>query len=1036
MKEDAFLSRKTFACLLKEYRPCYEEMASLLNNGVLKSWCKKTKSDSEKLSKYLKRYSDLETLIRLHNKTFLANHLKKDKEYLDSILKEDDPSIVLDEDQRKVVLSDEDYTLVVAGAGAGKTTVLEAKAKYLVEKQHVDPARILLISFTKKATEELKERFARLNLNCKIATFHSLGNEIIAKQEEERHTIVSDGFLFDTLREYLESRLKDEAFMAKINLFFASYLESPLASNVGVDLYKKILAKDDLTTMREDLKKSLDDYKGELSRQKISIQGERVRSYQELSIANFLFLNGIEYEYEPLYPFHIAGSSKPYSPDFKISQNGKEAYLEHYGVSESLTNDRFSPVELQRYKRHIFDKELLHKKHGTLLLHTFSSYNDGKDLIVHLQEELERAGFALSPRPASTLYKELLTQAEDRYFFRLITLLSNFINRFKTDNFKAEKWSDFKAVARVQGDERTLLFLDIANQCYYAYEQALKKRNAIDFQDMINNASDVLDCKIAANEKLPFDYIFVDEYQDISLQRFDMAEKLSKCCSAKILAVGDDWQSIYRFSGSNITLFTDFEKKMGYADVLYLRATHRNSQELIDIAGSFVMKNDLQKKKELTSSKTIIDPVLIYSYDDAYRKQEKEGENPFYRLGEAVVEALQDIYDRFGSSKSVLLLGRYNFEGGKLGKLSKFFTYSIEKKKISWNKHPDMPITFMTAHSSKGLGFDNVIVLNGKDDVLGFPSKIEEDPVMKLVLADNKEIDYAEERRLFYVALTRTKNRVYLITPKNHPSVFIKEISGNYKNIVLNGPELSSSSIAQSRYICPRCGYPLQKRAPKWNIKASKGLTLYVCSNDPEVCGFVTNDISGGKMCIQKCPKCLDGYLIVKKIKKDNVDTGERILGCTNFSKDSTGCDFALFGEEAYGEATDACRDGKVYKKGIPLESCLLAGVPVMDLLVALDYLFGKFLQGRRFSWSRTLLVSYLTGDETHKGIETFGLKGERGFGYLEKKYSKLLYAILDYLVSAGFVIETSKGNFRNYVKGGVPVSEQLARRLFECFVR
>ena len=194
----------------------------------------------------------------------------------------------------------------------------------------------------------------------------------------------------------------------------------------------------------------------------------------------------------------------------------------------------------------------------------------------------------------------------------------------------------------------------------------MKEANGIDFEDMINNASDILEEKIKRHEKIPYDYIFIDEYQDISTQRFNLAEKLSKCSDAKILAVGDDWQSIFRFSGADITLFTDFEKKMGYGKSLYLTHTHRNSQELIDSAGSFVMVNGLQKKKSLKSDKHIQDPIVIMSYDDQYASRSAIAKDPtvspYYRMGKAIEAALENIHDKFGDDKTVLLLGRYNFE--------------------------------------------------------------------------------------------------------------------------------------------------------------------------------------------------------------------------------------------------------------------------------------------------------------------------------------------------------------------------------------
>ena len=187
---------------------------------------------------------------------------------------------------------------------------------------------------------------------------------------------------------------------------------------------------------------------------------------------------------------------------------------------------------------------------------------------------------------------------------------------------------------------------------------------------------------------------------------------------------------------------------------------------------------------------------------------------------------------------------------------------------------------------------DNVIIINAKDEIYGFPSKVDDDPVLNLVVSNDTSYNYAEERRLFYVALTRTKNRVFIVTPEKRPSEFIKELLSDpksYPNVTLQGElktDLSISNIVKDR--CPICGYPMQLR---WN--KNYGLRLWICTNDQEVCGFMTNDQRGGELSIQKCDWCKDGYLVVKKGRT------EYILGCTNYKPDKSGCG-RLLSQEHY----------------------------------------------------------------------------------------------------------------------------------------
>ena len=539
---------------------------------------------------------------------------------------------------------------------------------------------------------------------------------------------------------------------------------------------------------------------------------------------------------------------------------------------------RTNSTRLNReYKKAINDKIQIHQKHGTKLIYTYSKYNDGKSLIDHLTELLKENGIVSNPRSSEEVLNKLALIQENKYIAKMVYLICDFIKNFKTNGYTEDKFYEF---IRIVKSERTKLFLEICRECYLEYQRTLSRNNAVDFQDMINDAARALREVAALKEKLHFKYIIIDEYQDISRQRFDMAKELSKVTDAKIIAVGDDWQSIFAFSGSDVTLFTKFCEKMGYGEELKITRTYRNAQEVIDIAGGFIQKNDAQIKKSLISPKHIEDPVIVVSYDDTPKKwNERATEGgPLHKMARALEYSIGEIVAKHGSKTSILLIGRYNYDGETLSRTGAF-EYNANGSKVYSKKYPQADITFLTAHSSKGLGYDNVIIINAKDAVYGFPSKIEDDPVMKLVIKQSDEMDYAEERRLFYVALTRTKNRVFIIAPEKHPSEFVLELKAEYKNIVLKGEFNPEPHGLLTNKVCPICGYPLQRRHRK-----DCAMNLWVCTNEPEVCGFVSNNLVGGKMYIQKCTECVDGYLIVKT--KD----GHPFLGCTNYTHDGKGC--------------------------------------------------------------------------------------------------------------------------------------------------
>lgn len=887
---DKFIARSDYKHLINEYRNTFEFCQTLTSSGLLKDYIKKHKLDESSILYFSNAYDSIKeleidsTIIKEHNNQYIQKHLVSEKNYLDNILKSCDPAISLDDEQREVVLSDEDHTLVIAGAGAGKTTTVAAKVKYLVEKRQIDPLKILVISFTNKAVSELRERINNsLHINCPITTFHSTGYAILKKGDIEGRRIVEGGYMYSIVNEYLKYRvLRNSELIEKLILFFGSYFSAPYEGN-KLNEYFQYIAKADFSTLKSNLHEYILQIIDRRNQKIQTLNNETVRSLEEVRIANFLYMNNIEYEYEPIYQYRILDANKPYTPDFRIKQENKTTYIEHFGITEEGQNSRYSQEELNKYKSQINDKVLLHRKHKTDLIYTFSKYKDKRDFLEHLKEQLLKRGYKLQPKPAHEIYQKLVDVEENKYITKLTLLICNFISNFKTQGYKSSQFDEFKSTNK---NVRTKLFLDICHVCYLEYQKSLKENHCIDFQDMINESAEMIHKKQIAKEQLDFKYIIVDEYQDISRQRYNLIRELSTLCQAKIMAVGDDWQSIYAFSGSILPLFTRFSQEVGYAQELIITRTYRNAQEVIDIAGTFIQKNSSQIKKELISPKRITNPVIIYTYNEDKVRGQIGGK--YNNLGKAVNKAIESIIafnkqELNTSVSSILLIGRYGFDAKHLC-YSKEFNYDEKTGRIYSSLYgSQVKLQFLTAHSSKGLSADNVIIINAKDEVYGFPSKIDDDPVLNLVVSNDQSYNYAEERRLFYVALTRTKNRVFIITPEKRPSEFIKELLSDpqsYPNVTLKGELKIDPKVAVTIHNkCPICGYPMQLR---WN--KNYGLKLWICTNDQEMCGFMTNDRRGGEMSIQKCDWCEDGFLIVKQSNNGFV------LGCTNYKEDKSGC--------------------------------------------------------------------------------------------------------------------------------------------------
>ena len=325
-------------------------------------------------------------------------------------------------------------------------------------------------------------------------------------------------------------------------------------------------------------------------------------------------------------------------------------------------------------------------------------------------------------------YEDFLNSYDYKELKKLIITI---IKIFKTNNKTKD---DFKKLFKENSflSKYTYIIKNI-------YENDLISSNSFDFDDLIIKATDVL------NKPTKYKYIIVDEFQDTSNIRFNLINKIRDISDATLFCVGDDYQSIYHFSGCNLNIFLNFTKLIPNSTILKLKYTYRNSEELINISSKFVIKNKSQINKELISNKHIDKPVEFIYYINPKKSFNK-------------------IYKSLLNKGSLLVLGRNNFD------INKFSDENIPE--------------FMSVHASKGLESDNVMLINMTDDIYGFPNKIVNSKLIEELHPSDKTYLYAEERRLFYVALTRTKNKVYILVPLFKKSIFIKELRNLTKAIL------------------------------------------------------------------------------------------------------------------------------------------------------------------------------------------------------------------------------------------------------------
>lgn len=736
-----------------------------------------------------------------HNEEFVKRELADNQTYFDTVL----GSYPLDPQQRDSIVKLEDNCLVIASAGSGKTSTILGKAKYLVEKRNIDPSKILLITYTRKAANELHERMKIEGMTC--STFHALAYQIIAQVTGQAPSICAPDLplvvfhkLIETNRDFLHAVndyiINQQSLMGLEHEYTEAFLYFEDRKKYGIqavfpDVDKKIIF---------------------------------TRSEEEKRLVSILTRLGVPFRYENAYEHNTTTPERRYyRPDFTIyylDANGqwKWLYLEHFAIDASGNVPQWFGegtrggwrAANQRYNEGIQWKRATHRKYGTTLIETTSAdFWDGT-VETKLREQLTRYGVPIKERTDEELY-ELMVTRNRKVEKSVYTLILSFITLMKANEKtidglleSLEQHTDLSDVESEYNQRNRVILSNIIKPFYEEYQRELDRKYEIDFTDAIIQASEL--CRKGLWKH--YEYILVDEFQDISVDRYKFLQALrSGKPLTKLYCVGDDWQSIFRFAGSDMSLFYDFEQYFGYTELCKIETTYRFHQPLIDKSSEFILKNKEQKEKTIkTPSNDIYKTYLNFVKCDG---EDKDG----------VLNKVKEIVATIPKDQTILLLGRYNYDAmsvgfsGKLDMTDKRIMVDIDGRKLP----------FLSVHSAKGLEADHVILVNCNQGAYGFPSLIEDDPILDFVLSKSETYPFAEERRLFYVAMTRARMRMYVLYDQKRPSPFIGEF--------LLRVEVGS-------YLCPRCLEGKMVAIKDGETSNGDKYRSFVCSNHEGGCDF------------------------------------------------------------------------------------------------------------------------------------------------------------------------------------------------------
>jgi len=731
------------------------------------------------ISRFLEAHENMEEIRRAYNELFIPHEISEFKDFLCGL-----EAYPLSLEQMRAVVCEEDNNLVIAGAGTGKTTTISAKIAYILEKNLARPEELLVISFTNTAVDEMFDRTCNFLRDDDLArgitfkTFNGFGNMVCRYCSRVPVKLAFEGKDY-RVKSFLQQEfdrlfLADADFAQKAVNFLSFFARPP---------------RDDF-----EFKSENDFIKHERAFRNLSLNGTECKSLEEVMIANFLYLHQVEFEYERLYPLAQEDQNPDfgaYSPDFYLPDY--KIYHEHYGIDEKGNVPSYFKYKppfrsaTEQYQAGMRWKEMIHEKYGTRLIKTYSFQNRDGTLLKALKIHLDSHGVVLRKRDPGEILTKIKSLDDYEDFMGLIF---TFLNLMKSNNNSVEQLFS-RAI-----NQRFEVFLGVFAPLSKAYQDELSRTASIDYNDMVNHASSY----ISKGEFVKkYRYILVDEFQDMSLGRYDLIKALKGANpGAKLYAVGDDWQSIFRFTGSDISIITQFSKHFGTTAENAVLQTYRFNEEILALSSSFIQANPAQLRKSLASPFKASKPSFVPWPQSLYGNKAQRDLQKFDVLSEVLKKISAD-----HSKASVFLIGRYHHNApADLRELQKAF--------------PMLKLSYFTAHACKGLTCDVAVLLDLDGGVYGFPSEMADDPILNYLLHEGDSFENAEERRLFYVALTRARHQVYLLHHPQNMSKFLAELIDQHG--------IGTRQAHQKK--CPKCDGLMVAR------NSDKGV-FFGCSNYP-----------------------------------------------------------------------------------------------------------------------------------------------------------------------------------------------------------
>ncbi|ELZ83138.1 DNA/RNA helicase, superfamily I [Haloferax elongans ATCC BAA-1513] len=689
-------------------------------------------------------------------------------------VEEEDGRYELNPRQKEAIVKLGTHNQIVAGAGTGKTFSLTYRAKFLVE-EGVKPHDIIALTFTKDAAEVMGQRLAgepeeRLfdePVSIDTRTLHSLGSNILRKKydfellvEQRQHTLVAD-----ILSEFWE---QDPEFRDRFHAFRAAYQQerfAPDKPNVITGYFYSQLPKSS------------------------SLAGDAISQFPfaeriaHETIADFLFEHGVRYRKDKL----ASVTKTDNLPYFRLFELPQYDLTVEYVLPARLRDEK--PI----YKRRPGASELrrLHSgtDHDVLIIEHDELFDTDRVNKQTLKRTLRRElrnhgvsldadGFEFDVPEISDWHTSRDVKQEHWRVYCYNVLWTDIVDQFVDfiSRTKENQKDPRDELRRASEDEYLSMVWDFSHcavEVYEEYVSRLDRDDLFDFSDLIIEATDLLHNPPESVDLSEFEYehVMVDEFQDLNLSQLELVQALLDTNDESCLfAIGDDWQSIYGFKAAKPEFFIDFHKHFTPATQTELVTNYRCDETIVEAGNTLISNNEDQIDKSVDAHSNDSGEIYVHTvpFSDEYEQQTLE----------KIIELVEDspYLHPTGDGKrggDIMVLARTRTGSPSIQKIRK----ELRDRDIVVGDHSEpMAVSVDTGHSSKGEEAAHVIVTNAIEDTGGFPTS---DQVSLQSLVESRPTGdefIEEERRLFYVAVTRAESRLDIQTSDEAPSRFINEI--------------------------------------------------------------------------------------------------------------------------------------------------------------------------------------------------------------------------------------------------------------------